>query len=318
MYNVLYIKHCTCSTHRQWEDGLLPQLLQKVREKGGGGSESEGGHRGHWVVLDGALSPFQLDTLLTHLDTDRLIKLSNSRGIPVESNFRFILEVLHARARAHTRTHTHTHTHTNTNTHTHTHTQTHTYTHTHAHTHNICILTHVYILQLSSLDSLTPRASACLPRLCLSPSTVTWWDPVSHWLLTQSAETASALEPLLQQLLPPCLQFLAPVLSGGQGEARQEGGGVSEDSVSSIGALQRLQLSPQPLQLHPIHLVNTCCRILEVSDAYTYIVYIHIYMYVHVHIPVHHDNTFAQSGSILYISFMYMYMVYTCMYFIHV
>ena len=45
------------------------------------------------MVLDGVLSPFQLDTLLTLLDTDKLIKLSNSRGIPIESNCRFILEV---------------------------------------------------------------------------------------------------------------------------------------------------------------------------------------------------------------------------------
>lgn len=92
----MYVHVHIINNHRQWQEGLLSQLLQKVREKGGGtmaiGSEG-GGHRGHWVVLDGVLSPYQLDTLLTYLDTDQLIKLSNGRGIPVDSNFRFILEV---------------------------------------------------------------------------------------------------------------------------------------------------------------------------------------------------------------------------------
>ena len=120
------------------------------------------------------------------------------------------------------------------------------------------------LFQLPSLDSLTPRASSCLPRLCLSPSTITWWDPVSRWLRTQPSDVATALEPLLQRLLPLCLKFLAPVLSGAG-----RGGGVSvAQSASSLGAPQRVHpLSPQDLRLHPIHLVLTCCKILEVSSV---------------------------------------------------
>ena len=115
-------------------------------------------------------------------------------------------------------------------------------------------------LQLTCLDSLTPRASASLPRLCLSPSTVSWWDPVSRWLLTQPRERASDLEPHLQRLLPPCLEFLAPVLL--RRETRS-----TEVSTSSLSGGTQLRLFPQDLRLHPVHLVTTCCTILEVCTT---------------------------------------------------
>lgn len=112
--------------------------------------------------------------------------------------------------------------------------------------------------QLPSLGSLTPHAAASLPRLCLSPSAVSWWDSVSRWLLTQPAEVASSLEPLLQRLLPLCLEFLSPVLSTTSNSDK------GEVSTSTLGAVQ---LHPQDLQLHPTHLVNSCCKILEVSKV---------------------------------------------------
>lgn len=72
----------TCS---RWQEGLLPQLLY---------GEGRGGGKGtRWVVLDGSMSGNQLDTLLTLLDPDQLIKLSNGRGIPIETTCKFILEV---------------------------------------------------------------------------------------------------------------------------------------------------------------------------------------------------------------------------------
>ena len=132
-----------------------------------------------------------------------------------------------------------------------------------------CIFEQVIIIhtffQLPHLDCLTPHASVCLPRLCLSPSTVTWGDTVRRWLLKQPAETTSYLEPLMQRLLPPCLEFLAPILCADGREDRKGGGVSSQQSASSLGATQSVHLSPQVLKLHPIHLVTTCCRILEVS-----------------------------------------------------
>ena len=201
MYNVLYIKHCTCSTRRQWEDGLLPQLLQKVREKGGGGSESDGGHRGHWVVLDGALSPFQLDTLLTHLDTDRLIKLSNSRGIPVDSNFRFILEVLHTRAH----THTHTLIHTPTQTHTHTHKHKRTRTHTCIHTWHLYINTRVHSTAVVSglTDSSCLSLSSPTVSLSLHCDLVGPGQPLAPDTVCRDSLCSRASPPAAPPSLPP-------------------------------------------------------------------------------------------------------------------
>ena len=136
-----------------------------------------------------------------------------------------------------------------------------------------CTVYIVFILlisaQLPSLDCLTPRAAVNLPRLCLSSSTVTWWDAAKSWLLAQSAELASSLEPLLQHLLPLCLEFLAPVLCyecGSDDGARDGGKGMgAQKSASSIGAVQKLYLHPQDLRLTATHIVKTCCRIMEVS-----------------------------------------------------
>ena len=82
-------------TCRRWQEGLVPQLVNKSKEEGrtGGGGVGEAGSGGRWVVLDGPLSPHQLETLLTLCDSDRVIKLSNGRNIPIDSAYRFILEV---------------------------------------------------------------------------------------------------------------------------------------------------------------------------------------------------------------------------------
>ena len=190
--------------------------MNRSREEGGGGSEGEGS--GQWIVLDGPLSSHQLETLLNLLDTNsRSINLSNGRSIPVNSSYRFILE-------------------------------------------------------LPSLESLTPHSSVCLPRLCLSSSTISWFDPVSHWLLSQPRDRAAVLEPLLRRLLPPCLEFLAPLLVRGDAGDRERG--LSVPSQSSTGSLGegpqlRLRLTPQELRLHPAHLVTSCCTVLQVGTAGT-------------------------------------------------
>lgn len=58
-----------------------------------GVTEEGEGRGGRWIVLDGSLSAFQLDTLLTLFDGDKHIKLSNGRGIPIDLSYRVILEV---------------------------------------------------------------------------------------------------------------------------------------------------------------------------------------------------------------------------------
>lgn len=128
------------------------------------------------------------------------------------------------------------------------------------------------MLQLSSLESLTPRAASSLPRLCLSPCNVSWWDPVSRWLLNQPRERATALEPFLRRFLSPCLEFLAPVLArdggGKEEEKRISSTGVSRasltSSISSGATASMFKLAPQDVKLHPVHLSITCCTILKV------------------------------------------------------
>ena len=72
---------------------MLPQLLQMPGGAESGVTEEGEGRGGRWIVLDGSLSAFQLDTLLTLFDRDKHVKLSNGRGIPIDLSYRFILEV---------------------------------------------------------------------------------------------------------------------------------------------------------------------------------------------------------------------------------
>ena len=130
--------------------------------------------------------------------------------------------------------------------------------------------------QLPSLCTLTPKAAVCLPRLCLLPSTVTWWDSAKSWLLSQPAQLSSLLEPLLRLSLSLCLQFLSPVLQqeeeeeegrrgGGGGDMGGSSNGSWKSSASQLSAApSRLHLQQQCLRLTATHLVTTTCRIMEV------------------------------------------------------
>ena len=94
-WEIVFYSSTSISTRRRWREGLVPQLVNRSKEEGrtGGGGVGEAGSGGRWVVLDGSLLPHQLETLLTLCDSDRLIKLSNGRNIPIDSGYRFILEV---------------------------------------------------------------------------------------------------------------------------------------------------------------------------------------------------------------------------------
>lgn len=137
--------------------------------------------------------------------------------------------------------------------------------------------------QLPSLSTLTPRAATCLPRLSLSPSTVSWWDSAKKWLLSQPAELASLLEPLLQRLLPLCLGFLAPLLRS-EDSSHQAMSDVQSATFGSSTSLVsgQTQLQPQELRLVATHLVTTCCNVLEVSLSVCVLVcslHLSIYLY---------------------------------------
>ncbi len=62
-----------------WVDGLLPPILLSLRP-------------GAWVVLEGAPSQAQLDSLLT-CHRGQLL-LANGQSVTIDSSIRFIIEVL--------------------------------------------------------------------------------------------------------------------------------------------------------------------------------------------------------------------------------
>ncbi len=71
--------NCSPPPPSTWVEGLLPHTLSSLRP-------------GSWVVLEGALSPAQLDSLLA-CDGDGPLHLSNGQCLTVDPSIRFIMEV---------------------------------------------------------------------------------------------------------------------------------------------------------------------------------------------------------------------------------
>ena len=83
-----------------WQDGLLPQLLQAKHSardittpSPSSSSPSSPSPSSSWFILDGALTPAQLDTLLSFLPSGVAMTLADGRAVPVQRGHRFILEV---------------------------------------------------------------------------------------------------------------------------------------------------------------------------------------------------------------------------------
>ena len=98
----------------------------------------------------------------------------------------------------------------------------------------------------------------------MSPGTITWRDITRKWLNNLSEDLKPAvwdiLESLFEKYLPPTLQFISPALT--------EVGGLSgkevDRSSSSLGAADPV-IVPQELKLSVLHVVNSCCQILQVG-----------------------------------------------------
>ena len=87
------------------------------------------------------------------------------------------------------------------------------------------------------------------------------------WLSSQSqSDYTDTLEALFDKYIPDVLEFVRPVLST-SGLAKSETHG---SAVSMSERVPHSQVEPQELMLSEVHLIKTCCQILEVSQYYVF------------------------------------------------
>lgn len=106
----------------------------------------------------------------------------------------------------------------------------------------------------------------------MSQDTISWREIVLKWLHSLPEQQHKSLlwdtiEPLFYKYIPPTLEFLSPA----QAEPRADADGVN-NSTTSVAA-GPLNIEYQELKLSPVHMVNSCCQILQVC------------MYLCAHVP---------------------------------
>ena len=117
-------------------------------------------------------------------------------------------------------------------------------------------------VQVTDCSKWTSSFSSKVSKVVMSQNTISWRDIILKWLNSLSEDLKPVLwdilEPLFEKYLPSTLQFISPVLSGSAIY-----GGHSGSSTGSVGGADPI-IVPQELKLSALHVVNSCCQILEV------------------------------------------------------
>lgn len=116
------------------------------------------------------------------------------------------------------------------------------------------------LFQLPDLSCLSPASATEIGKVFMTSETIGWRDEMSSWLSSRSHDQADALEALFDKYIPQVIDFLRPVVA--------TSGADTMESVSMITVSDRLsrnQIEEQDLRLSEVHLIKTCCQILEVK-----------------------------------------------------
>lgn len=101
--------------------------------------------------------------------------------------------------------------------------------------------------------------------LNLTEGTVNWKDTVVKWFNTQSDSSTirqhrDALQLFFNKYVPATMDFIQPALTTNSSISHAT---VSISTIS--GGIGSLSLKPQQLKLSEVHVIQSCCRILQVS-----------------------------------------------------
>ena len=104
----------------------------------------------------------------------------------------------------------------------------------------------------------------------MSQDTISWREVVLKWLhcLPEQKDKFllwDTMEPLFHRYIPPILEFLSPALTGLTVDVE-----ALDNSMTCVAA-GTLNIEHQELKLSPVHVVHSCCQILQVCVIYIYI-----------------------------------------------
>lgn len=101
----------------------------------------------------------------------------------------------------------------------------------------------------------------------MSSATISWRDVLLTWLTSQSQLQTDQTQALFDKYIPDVLEFLRPILATSSGLIQKSEPG-HESVVSVSEKVTRSQAEPQEVMLSEVHLIKTCCHILEVCKSY--------------------------------------------------
>ena len=116
---------------------------------------------------------------------------------------------------------------------------------------------------MADLSWLNPASAAEIGKIFMSSDTIGWRDITHSWLSNRSHDITDTLESLFNKYIPPIVDFIRPVLANSAITKL-----ISDSNVSVNDELSHCQIESQDLVLTEVHLMNTCCQILEVSVLY--------------------------------------------------
>ena len=114
--------------------------------------------------------------------------------------------------------------------------------------------------QVADLSWLNPASAAEIGKIFMSSDTIGWRDITHNWLSSRSHDLTDTLKSLFNKYIPQVVDFIQPLLANNTVTKL-----VSNSSVSVNDKLSNCHVKSQDLMLSEVHLMNTCCQILEVS-----------------------------------------------------
>lgn len=114
-------------------------------------------------------------------------------------------------------------------------------------------------LQVQDLSWLNPASAAEIGKVFMSSDTIRWRDVSHSWLSGRSHDLTDTLESLFDKYIPQVVDFIRPVLANSAKTTSS-----NDSTVSMSDKVSHCVIESQDLLLSEVHLMNTCCQILEV------------------------------------------------------
>ena len=114
--------------------------------------------------------------------------------------------------------------------------------------------------QLPQFSTLSPSLASKTACVALSQDTITWRDAGHKFLSTMPESRSDTIESLLDKYIPPTFEFISAALLESEADSEPE----TKPSAVGVDSMDTSAVEPQELKLTRVHLINSCCKILQV------------------------------------------------------